>query len=275
MPALKSIFTQLPSTKITRGIEKKLAGLSAARQCNNCKKKCSHFRAFTRGGAKKSDWLKKIEYTDYDRSNDFCMYCGCNDRTRHIMLYFDKLNFWDTLKKSRLLHIAPERELVKKIVQAGPLQYTLGDIEFTQPPYAKKMNLHIEKVDVTEIPFPDASFDVFISMHVLEHVPDYKKAFSEIHRILRPGGTAILQVPISNFLSKHFTDPSIQTDQDMYFFYGTAKHVRVFSEKQYIADLDEAGFANAIVRHTDVSTKEEAIYHGVNAAEALLMFTKK
>jgi ubiquinone/menaquinone biosynthesis C-methylase UbiE len=45
-----------------------------------------------------------------------------------------------------------------------------------------------EVVDAQAIPFPDATFDAVIANHMLYHVPDRDKAFSEIKRVLKPGG---------------------------------------------------------------------------------------
>ncbi|RED44287.1 methyltransferase family protein [Aestuariispira insulae] len=43
--------------------------------------------------------------------------------------------------------------------------------------------------DVTECPaLPDCSFDMIVSISCLEHIQDLDKAFSEMHRLLRPGG---------------------------------------------------------------------------------------
>ncbi len=42
--------------------------------------------------------------------------------------------------------------------------------------------------DIEDMPLPDNQFDVVISNCVLNLVPDKKKAFSEIFRVLRPGG---------------------------------------------------------------------------------------
>ena len=45
------------------------------------------------------------------------------------------------------------------------------------------------------LPFPDGAFDVVICSEVIEHVPDRPVAFSEMTRVLRPGGTLILGTP--------------------------------------------------------------------------------
>lgn len=55
------------------------------------------------------------------------------------------------------------------------------------------LNVHgkfnYEIIDVQSIPYPDESFDIVIARHMLYHVPDLNKAFHEIKRVLKPGGT--------------------------------------------------------------------------------------
>ena len=52
------------------------------------------------------------------------------------------------------------------------------------------------KVGAAEsIPFPDGSFDAVLSFDVLEHVQDPRRAFREIHRVLRAGGHGWLVFP--------------------------------------------------------------------------------
>ena len=43
--------------------------------------------------------------------------------------------------------------------------------------------------------FDDASFDVVVSVHAIEHIPDLEQAMSEIARVLRPGGRAVFVYP--------------------------------------------------------------------------------
>jgi SAM-dependent methyltransferase len=49
--------------------------------------------------------------------------------------------------------------------------------------------------DALNLPFPDGAFDRVICSEVLEHIPDDRRAMEEIHRVLRPGGTAAVTVP--------------------------------------------------------------------------------
>jgi SAM-dependent methyltransferase len=61
-----------------------------------------------------------------------------------------------------------------------------------------------------ELPFPDGSFDLVLCTQALEHVAEPGAVLSEIHRVLRPGGTALVSVP-SVFL--YHPDPP-GSDQD-------------------------------------------------------------
>ena len=53
-------------------------------------------------------------------------------------------------------------------------------------------------MDATRMGFADAIFDLVICSHVLEHVPDYISALSEIRRVLKGDGLALIDVPFSN-----------------------------------------------------------------------------
>jgi SAM-dependent methyltransferase len=55
--------------------------------------------------------------------------------------------------------------------------------------------LPVERVTGTALPFPDASFDLVISLDVLEHIPDTDAHLSEVARVLRPGGSYLIQTP--------------------------------------------------------------------------------
>ena len=54
----------------------------------------------------------------------------------------------------------------------------------------------IQCQDVQRLTYADASFDVVTSTEVLEHVPDDRRAFAELHRVLRPGGVLVFTVPL-------------------------------------------------------------------------------
>lgn len=51
--------------------------------------------------------------------------------------------------------------------------------------------------DVRRLTYADASFDLCTSTEVFEHVPDDRRGFREIHRVLRPGGRFVFTVPLT------------------------------------------------------------------------------
>jgi ubiquinone/menaquinone biosynthesis C-methylase UbiE len=54
-----------------------------------------------------------------------------------------------------------------------------------------------------ELPFPDASFELVWSSEVIEHVTNFRTMLSEIERVLKPGGWAIITTPNSFFWLHH------------------------------------------------------------------------
>jgi ubiquinone/menaquinone biosynthesis C-methylase UbiE len=64
---------------------------------------------------------------------------------------------------------------------------------------ARARNLDVREASVTDIPFPDAHFDVTCSFKVLAHVEAIERALSEMARVTRPGGVILAELynPIS------------------------------------------------------------------------------
>jgi ubiquinone/menaquinone biosynthesis C-methylase UbiE len=64
---------------------------------------------------------------------------------------------------------------------------------------AHARGLDVREASVTEIPFPDASFDVTCSFKVLAHVEAIERALAEMARVTRPGGVVLAELynPVS------------------------------------------------------------------------------
>jgi hypothetical protein len=150
------------------------------KKCYICGKTFFRFGKYNGGSKHIPAWGKALKGVGSDVDNFNCYYCGSHDRLRHIFMFFDKINFWSKFSSARIIHFAPEKMLAQRIETCGPLKYVKADLFPT--------GNDIEKIDLTDIPYADESFDIFICNHVLEHVFDYKKALQEIYRVLRGGG---------------------------------------------------------------------------------------
>jgi ubiquinone/menaquinone biosynthesis C-methylase UbiE len=62
------------------------------------------------------------------------------------------------------------------------------------------------RADAGKLPFSDASFDVVLCFDILEHIESDAEAVSEIYRVLKNGGAAIISVPAFRFLWSSFDE---------------------------------------------------------------------
>ncbi len=69
-----------------------------------------------------------------------------------------------------------------------------------------------QHIDLTRLPFPESSFDVLCASHVLEHIEDDRLALSEVRRVLRPGGFALLAVPLCSPTTVEYSEPNPHDD---------------------------------------------------------------
>ena len=260
---------------IMRKVKKELSHLintlGNSRQCYICKKTFNRFYKFMGGSKKFSSWYKNIDMVGSDVDNFYCPYCSCHDRERHLVAYFDKLKLWPN-ENTKVLHFSPEIHFSRKLEICHPLEYIKADLNPAQ--YILPGIKDVKKLNLMKIPFDEQHFDLVICNHVLEHVPDMQKCMSEIYRVLKRGGIAILQTPYSQLFHNHFEDSSIATDEQRDFFYLQSDHVRIVSENQFIKDLEETGFQLSIAKHTDVFDCNFAIRHGVNPKEGLIRTVK-
>jgi predicted SAM-dependent methyltransferase len=161
-----------------------------------------------------------------------CPFCGSKDRERLVYLFIKNKNLLKTNKTIKLLHVAPEKNLQKFIQKLPNINHTSVDLN---SPFVDL------KMDITAMKFPNNHFDVIICNHVLEHIENDRKAMSELYRVLKPEGWAILQVPISLSLDKTFEDSKIKTDVQRKKSFGQEDHVRIYG-KDYKNRLEEVGF---------------------------------
>ena len=241
-------------------------GFGRARQCYVCQRRFQFFTRFGGGSRNLPEFNLKLQIIGSDVDNFGCLYCDSHDRERHLFMYFDKLGIWERLSGSSVLHFAPELNLSKRLAQSRLKDYVKADLFPSHE--------GIQKIDATKIPFADQSFDLLIANHLLEHIPDYAAALREFFRVLKPGGTAILQTPFSTLLKENFEDEHIVSDELRTYFHGQSDHVRTFGEHRLMRSFEEAGFQLQIARHADLFDADATYRYGVNAKEDLIRVAK-
>lgn len=72
-----------------------------------------------------------------------------------------------------------------------------SDISQTAVEHARQLHPDIEfRVHpAQDLPYEDHTFDIVMSFDVLEHLPDVDQHLSEVRRVLKPGGSYLLQTP--------------------------------------------------------------------------------
>ena len=77
----------------------------------------------------------------------------------------------------------------------------------------RRVGLHLVRhEDLCALSFPDESFDLVIHADVLEHVPDFRRAFAELHRVTRRGGGMFFSVPFLHDRDGDEVRASVQAD---------------------------------------------------------------
>jgi SAM-dependent methyltransferase len=166
------------------------------------------------------------------RADVVCQSPPCSSLDRERLVYLFLMHRTELLTSAAsVLHVAPEPNLGHRL-RHRPI-YTAVDL---------KAEDGVIQMDLAALGFRDSSFDVVICNHVLEHITDDRAALDEIHRVLRPTGWAILQVPISLCAQTTFEDDSVTDPIDRERVFGQDDHVRIYGQ-DYRDRLESAGYA--------------------------------
>lgn len=233
--------------------------------CVACGRRMGGFLPFDPGPSGIPRLLSALRVVGSDVDNFECAWCGALDRTRHLILYLRATGLEAQLGGASILHFAPERQLANRIIEAKPARYVRCDLYPATP--------ELERIDVTDIPFEACTFDLVIANHVLEHVADDLRALSEIHRVLRPGGFAILQTPYSEVLERTWSDPGIESATARREAFGQEDHLRLYG-RDIVERIASAGFEAAMVTHRECLSDCDPGRYGVNEREPFMRFRK-
>jgi SAM-dependent methyltransferase len=154
------------------------------------------------------------------RPDASCPNCGSLERHRFLAVALSILQpSWGDV--GVLLDIAPSPQTSRMLRRLGARQYVRLDL-------GADSRLVDVLGSITQLPHPDASVDLLVCYHVLEHVPDDLAGMREIARVLSPDGVALVQVP---------WQPGTVTDEDpdapeeeRVRRFGQADHVRYYGD---------------------------------------------
>lgn len=199
------------------------------------------------------------------RPNAGCPQCGSLERHRFLQLMGPLLRSrWvpetRPFERAALVEVAPSSATL-------PFRRLFGISKTVDAdPQADGRVVDIV-ASLTDLPFPGDYADVLLALHVLEHIPDDRKAMAEIARVLAPTGVAILQVPLSD---RDTTDEALlDTAEERVARYGQADHVRLYGN-DFFARLNEAGLTCAAVSPRDSMSSESIERYGLLPDQALV-----
>ncbi|MCP4602714.1 MAG: methyltransferase domain-containing protein [Proteobacteria bacterium] len=203
-------------------------------ECVFCRKRFSRFRPT--GVLDRPYWktpeareLLKLPFINVD--NAMCPWCGASERHRALYFYLrDGPPGISGIREAAVLDIAPDGFLTNAFFRTGNPGYVSMDIAVSRRPSVI--------MSLTELGFAEASFDLVICFHVLEHIPDDAAAIREMHRVMKPGGRTIVQVPVWG--RRTFENPRTPPDRRLE-VYGHRDHVRVCGP-DYTRRLSTVGF---------------------------------
>ena len=174
---------------------------------------------------------------DYNRPNAKCPSCFSEERHRALRIFLDG---WipSLARPGRVLHQAPEVFLRPWLEAQTGLHYLTGDVA----------DLRVSvRYDLEHIPLRASSLDGVIASHVLEHIDDDRAAMRELLRVLKPGGSAILLIPVDQSRDQTYEDPTITTPSERQVAYWQSDHVRLYGS-DFTDRLSGIGFEVRVER---------------------------
>ncbi len=207
-------------------------------QCNFCNKKLRRFISLKSG-------------------DKLCPFCGSSSRNRRL---------WNILKSEflrndiRILHFSPSRSLKRFLSKDPSLNYITSDFlgEFDADKH----------YNITDISESDNSFDLIICYHILEHIKDDRAAMKELYRVLKKGGSCIIQTPFKD--GEIYEDDKIKTAEDRLKYFGQEDHLRIYSVDGLRERLTLSGFDVRVNKFNE----EKDNFNGLSEEESVLIAKK-
>jgi SAM-dependent methyltransferase len=169
-----------------------------------------------------------------------CPSCQASDRDRLYALFLTEfINTLGGTGTAQIVEFGPSQPLsvfIGRLIKSTgrAIHYRTADL------LAEGVD---DQVDITALEsYRNDQFDFFICSHILEHVRDDRKALRELYRILKPGGKAIMMVPIILSIDQIEEDPDVMEEAERWRRFGQFDHVRLYSKSGFLERVREAGF---------------------------------
>lgn len=189
-----------------------------------------------------------------------CPNCLSMERYRLLCRFLREETDFGT-KPVRVLDIAPTWCFQEFCRSYDNIEYLSIDI---------RSPMAMRHMDIRDLRFGDDTFDHLFCYHVLEHVDDDRKAMSELHRILKPGGWGIIQVPIQ---VEKTVERSSLNDEEQREILKFPDHRRAYG-RDYKELLESAGFEVEVSQYVKRFSKDEIKRYGLDATEDLYICRK-
>ncbi|MGO4708120.1 class I SAM-dependent methyltransferase [Chryseobacterium sp. 2TAF14] len=184
-----------------------------------------------------------------------CPVCGSISRTRRLfMLLNEEFLFPD----AKILDFSPSRVLYRKLKNRKDIAYFSTDYE--------NEFLADYRYDITKIDAGNDTFDLITCYHILEHITEDQQAMNELFRVLKTGGTALIQTPFKD--GEIYEDYSIVSPEERLKHFGQDDHVRIYSVSGLENRLKKAGFT------TEIRTFKLNEYLGLSNNETVIVCKK-
>lgn len=174
-------------------------------------------------------------------------------------------------RRVRILHVAPEFALARQFRVALNIEYVTADLDVSFIPGIGIRPDHV--TSITDMPFQDSTFDLLVCNHVLEHVPEDEKAISEIHRVLRPGGQALITVPVDESATQTAEDVDVVDPEERTRLYGAPGHVRMYA-MDLVDRLRRPGLEVEVRRPSEGMSPAQVTRWGLLLGEPLFIAVK-
>lgn len=164
-----------------------------------------------------------------------CPACDASDRERLFALFFGGVfQSLDRGRRYRFIEFAPSRALRRWFKRYPFIEHRGADL------YRKTVEDNVDITDMTI--YPDGSINLFLCSHILEHVPDDRKALRELHRVLAPDGLGVVMVPLIRGIEDTQEDDAIDSPELRWKYYMDADHRRQYGRRDFVDRMTEAGF---------------------------------